>query len=182
MPNIPKSAAATATISTLASLGSIIVGVFFIWRHQAYTSTTDSVRRFELCSDSNNVHSYVVHLHAQCSAQCFRSLRSFSITQPSAHSPGLGYSLFQHNFNSACNRWYQQRRDFQNFSLDNPWCICCALNSSRSDFVHFFYYMEVQGPEYSTEGSCSSNVAQKVICLLNNHDCIPIYRVDSCTT
>ncbi|KAH9482388.1 hypothetical protein JR316_0004488 [Psilocybe cubensis] len=39
---IPEGAQVSATISTFASLGSIIVGVFSIWRHQANTSTADS--------------------------------------------------------------------------------------------------------------------------------------------
>ncbi|PPQ83302.1 hypothetical protein CVT25_004041 [Psilocybe cyanescens] len=42
VPGIPEGAQVTATISTFASLGSIIVGVFSIWRHQANTTTADS--------------------------------------------------------------------------------------------------------------------------------------------
>ncbi|KAF8914055.1 hypothetical protein CPB84DRAFT_1840809 [Gymnopilus junonius] len=42
VPNIPEGAQVAAYISTFASLGSIIVGVFSIWRHQANTTTADS--------------------------------------------------------------------------------------------------------------------------------------------
>ncbi|KAF8974342.1 hypothetical protein BDZ97DRAFT_1911538 [Flammula alnicola] len=42
VPGIPEGAQVAATISTFASLGSIIVGVFSIWRHQANTKTADS--------------------------------------------------------------------------------------------------------------------------------------------
>jgi len=45
IPGIPQAAQVAATIATFASLGSIIVGVFSIWRHQANTSTANSVRR-----------------------------------------------------------------------------------------------------------------------------------------
>lgn len=44
VPNTPEGAQVAATLSTFASLGSIIVGVFSIWRHQANTTTADSVR------------------------------------------------------------------------------------------------------------------------------------------
>jgi len=42
LPEIPRSAMTASMISALSSLGSIIVGVFFIWRHQANPTTTDS--------------------------------------------------------------------------------------------------------------------------------------------
>jgi hypothetical protein len=42
IPGLPEGAQVTATIATFASLGSIIVGVFSIWRHQAKMSTADS--------------------------------------------------------------------------------------------------------------------------------------------
>lgn len=47
IPDIPEAAQVAATIATYASLGSIIVEGFSIWtrRHQANTSTADSVRR-----------------------------------------------------------------------------------------------------------------------------------------
>lgn len=43
VPEISEGAQVAATLSTFASLGSIIVGVFSIWRHQSNTSTKDSV-------------------------------------------------------------------------------------------------------------------------------------------
>ncbi|PPQ65223.1 hypothetical protein CVT26_000200 [Gymnopilus dilepis] len=42
VPDVPEGAQVAAYISTFASLGSIIVGVFSIWRHQANTRTADS--------------------------------------------------------------------------------------------------------------------------------------------
>ncbi|KAF8192587.1 hypothetical protein BJ912DRAFT_962460 [Pholiota molesta] len=42
VPNLPEGAQVAATISTLASLGSIIVGVFSIWKHQTSTKIADS--------------------------------------------------------------------------------------------------------------------------------------------
>ncbi|GLB33676.1 hypothetical protein LshimejAT787_0105600 [Lyophyllum shimeji] len=42
IPEIHEPARVSATISSLASLGSIIVGVFSIWRHQTNTRTADS--------------------------------------------------------------------------------------------------------------------------------------------
>ena len=41
--NLPEGAQVAATVSALTSLGSIIIGVFAIWRHQANTTTADSV-------------------------------------------------------------------------------------------------------------------------------------------
>ena len=45
LPEIPRSAMTASMISALSSLGSIIVGVFFIWRHQANPTAIDSVCR-----------------------------------------------------------------------------------------------------------------------------------------
>jgi len=42
IPEIGEPARVCATVSALASLGSIIVGVFSIWRHQTNTRTADS--------------------------------------------------------------------------------------------------------------------------------------------
>ena len=43
-PTVAAPARVSATISAFASLGSLIVGVFSIWRHQSNASTVDSVR------------------------------------------------------------------------------------------------------------------------------------------
>lgn len=43
VPDIAAPAKVSSTISAFASLGSLIVGVFSIWRHQSNTSTVDSV-------------------------------------------------------------------------------------------------------------------------------------------
>jgi len=59
-PNIAAPAKVSATISAFASLGSLIVGVFSIWRHQSNTSTADSFTYMY-----NVQHSYLgLHGHA----------------------------------------------------------------------------------------------------------------------
>jgi hypothetical protein len=70
IPGIPEGAQVTATIATFASLGSIIIGVFSIWRHQAKMSTADSVRCISILFKGilNIIVDFSVRLYAQCSA------------------------------------------------------------------------------------------------------------------
>jgi len=60
VPNISKGAQVAVTISALNSLGSIIIGVFSIWRHQTNTGTANSFTYMH-----NAQHSYLgYHGHA----------------------------------------------------------------------------------------------------------------------
>ncbi|KAJ7591136.1 hypothetical protein C8J56DRAFT_934769 [Mycena floridula] len=60
VPGISEVAQVAATVSVFASLGSVIVGVFSIWRHQANISTSDSFTYMR-----NVQHSYLgYHGHA----------------------------------------------------------------------------------------------------------------------
>ena len=42
----------TALLSVFASLGSITIGVFFVWRHQRNTQMPSSVRSLRVLHDS----------------------------------------------------------------------------------------------------------------------------------
>ncbi|KAF9534166.1 hypothetical protein CPB83DRAFT_843800 [Crepidotus variabilis] len=73
IPSIPELASVAAIVSVLASLGSITVGVFSIWRHQANTTTTDSF-------------AYIVFLEFMATPCCLAFLQhsSFGLSSLSA--------------------------------------------------------------------------------------------------
>jgi len=68
VPHIAAGAKVASTVSAFASLGSIIVGVFSIWRHQTNTRTANSASlRFSLSSLPSFIilltHSQFTYMH-----------------------------------------------------------------------------------------------------------------------